>query len=300
MTQICECNVGLANLGTPSCTKTIGRPYKIVFTELKNELGVLNSIASGVAIDQAYIDAAVQNVEPKQRWFASSDVKNFLSVKEDTTFYDYDDGTRVELREGRRSFTGMFEFADNVFLGLLNKVKCANSGFYVITETGNILGYSKGDGDTYPIPVDVFVNTLNFQSGDAVQNVSFVLDIPLTVGDSMLSVIYGAEGDLVGIDGLVQLAGTVGTPTATGYPVVLAGAGQYGFTDAYEGAVVGDFSAVDATGTSVTITSVTETPAGTYTFVFAGVATSDVITVSATAVLMAKGFGFADFSGTIA
>jgi len=66
MTQICECNVGLANLGTPSCTKTMGRPYKVVFTELKKASGVLNFIASGVDVDQAYIDAAVQNIDPKE------------------------------------------------------------------------------------------------------------------------------------------------------------------------------------------------------------------------------------------
>ena len=301
MAQSCVCNVGISNLGTPDCIKKMGRPCKLIFTELKGRTGAFNNIPAGQAVDTAYVTAAVGDNTLSQRWYPSPEVKEFLSVKGDPVNQDFDDGTSEFLREGPRSFTGLFKFADSKFVSYLKSVECAKSGFYIVTDQGNIVGYDRdGSGATFPIPVDVMTPTLNFESGDAIQSSTFTLTIPLLVIDSLFSTIYGATADLVGIEGLIQLTSTATVPTTSGFTLTLKGGGQFGYTDPYTGLLLTDLVADNLTqSTSPTITTVAGGVGGVYVVTIGSVATGDVVTLSESSVLTAKGFSFNTVTETI-
>lgn len=294
-TQTCSCTTGIKDMGTPNCTKSMGRPHKIVFVELKDSTGAYNKIASADVLNQTYIDGKIQNTDETVRWHVSPPVKEFLSTKEDAQYKEYDDSSRERIRDGKRSYEGVFKYGDPVFLGFLESNRCAKAGFYIVTDQNVIHGYCKDDsGDTYPIPVETLDGVFNYRSGDDIQNVNFMIDIPILIKDNMLSAIYGAEGDLTGMEGLVQLSATLDNATASGYDITIGGAGQFGYTDAYEALVLADLTAYDETNdASQVITSVTATATpGVYTIVFTAPTASATISLVPASSLLSAGFSF--------
>tara|TARA_R110002167_G_scaffold343732_1_gene552896 strand:- start:854 stop:1759 length:906 start_codon:yes stop_codon:yes gene_type:complete len=301
MSQNCKCDSKVSNLGKPDCTQTVGRPSKLVFVSKKDAAGAYNKISSTDVLTDLFIDGKVQNVNEKSRWHFSPIAKDFLSVTSDATYKSYDDETRRKIRGGVRTFTGEFPEADHNFACYLEKFKCAGFGFFLVSETNVITGYKKDEsGDTYPMPIELLEASYNFESGDNIQNVTFEMEIPRTVSDCALSSIFGASGDLVGTEGLIQLSMVASSPSSTGYTVTVAGGGAYGSTVAYTGLDASDLSAVDATGSAVVIGSLTHTANGIYTIVFTAVSSADVVTVSETATLLAKGLAVNSTSETIA
>lgn len=295
MSENCLCGVGLSNLGTPECTKQMGRPYKFIFVNTKDSSGDFNKVASGDTVDQSYIDALVSNLDVTKRWFVSPEVKNFISTKGDQVFQTFDDDTRTPLREGLRTFEGMFNEADSSFLKDLESVKCSKASFFLITDEGNLIGYSKdSSGDVYPITIDLLVTKLNFKTGDANQNVMFTLDIPLNILDSEISTVYDIDADLVGAEGLVQLKSSVSTPVALGYTIQLNNGGAYGSTIGYKGLEIADLVAYNVTtDTSATVASVTATAtAGAFELTFTGAVATDIVRVSEGQDLLDAGFSF--------
>lgn len=303
MSENCVCGIGLSNLGTPDCIKQVGRPHKFIFNETKDSTGVFNKIASADVVNQLYVDGLIEELDLSKRWYLSPVVKNFLSTKADSVYQTFDDGTRSFLREGLRTFEGMFDKADSTFLKYLNSVNCANSSFYIITDNGNILGYTKDDsGDVYPIPVSLLVNILNLKTGDANQNVSFSLDIPLTVIDSQIATVYDIDADLVDAEGLIQLKAVASTPVALGYTLQLNNGGAFGSTIGYTGLTVIDLVAYNVTTDSpAVVASVTATAtAGEFLLTFTGAVATDVIRVSESATLTGAGFSFPSVSLAVA
>lgn len=300
MSQTCKCDSKVSNLGKPDCTQSVGRPSKLVFVSMKDASGAYNKIASTDLLTSSFIDGKVQNVDEKSRWYFSPTAKDFISNLSDATYKSYDDETRRKIRDGVRTFTGEFPEADHNFACYLEKFKCAGYGFFLVSETNVITGYKKDEsGDTYPMSLELLESMYNFESGDNIQNVTFEMEIPRTVSDCALSSVFGAEGDLVGTDGLIQLSMVASAPTATGYTVTIAGGGAYGSSVAYTGLDIADLSAVDGTGASVSIGSVTHTANGIYTLVFTAVSAADIVTVSETATLLTKGLSVNSTKETI-
>lgn len=294
MSQICVCDQPVKNLGTPKCIKKAGRDYKLVFVNLKDSTGADNFIPSGQAVDQNYIDAKVYNLDASVRWYPSPEVKNFTTTKADAVYQSFDDGTRQRLRDGVRNYTGLFIGADENFLADFEDLRCAKVGFFLITDKGAIRGYDKlGDGNTYPIPVDVLDIVMMPESGDSVQHNMFTIDIPLIVLDRNFSTIYGATGDLVGIEGLFGLDATASNAVSGGYTVTIKGGGAFGNTEPYTGASIADFVAYNVTQLSpTTVATLTESANGVYDLTFTGAVTADVIKVSSSQALLDAGFEF--------
>lgn len=290
----CVCESGIGNLGTPKCSKLMGRPYKMVFTQLKDSTGALNKIPAGTNIDDVYVGGFVANPDDSVRWYPTPEVKNFISTKADNVFQSFDDGTRQPLREGVRNFTGMFSQADNKFLCELDKIKCAKAGFYIVTDKNNYVGYDKdGSGDVYPIPVDVLDNVFNFTGADALQNVEFTLDIPLVVLDCKLATLYDNSADLVGLEGLFGLSAVASNAVAGGFTITIKGGGVYGNTEPYTGATISDFDVFNVTqASSTTVATLVESASGVYELTFTGAVSSDVIEVKPSTVLLSAGFDF--------
>ena len=301
MSQTCKCDSKVSNLGKPDCTQTVGRPSKLVFVSTKDASGAYNKISSTDLLTSSFIDGKVQDLDEKSRWYFSPTAKDFISNLSDATYKSYDDETRRKIRDGVRTFTGEFPEADHNFACYLEKFKCAGYGFFLVSETNVITGYKKdASGDTYPMGIELLESMYNFESGDNIQNVTFEMEIPRNVSDCALSSVFGAEGDLVGTEGLIQLSMVASAPTATGYTVTVAGGGAYGSSVAYTGLDVADLSASDATGSAVIIGSVSHTANGIYTLVFTGVSSADVVTVNGTATLLGKGLAVNSTSETIA
>lgn len=99
-------------------------------------------------------------------------------------------------------------------------------------------------------------------------------------------------GDLLNLDGLIEAVSTVSGEATTGFVLTMTSlSGAFDSKTAIEGLVLADFAVYNVTdAASVTVTSVTESPAGTYTFVIPVQTSADVLSVTGTATALGKNF----------
>lgn len=289
----------IGNLGSPKCNHQTGKPLKLVKTQRKDSTGAFNKVAKGTVLSDTFLQGMVSNIDTSVRWYVSPEFKTFDSPKEDTVYKTYGDGAKKKIREGSRSFLGEFVELGSEFLCNLNDIVCKEEAFYLITDTNSLLGYSKDDsGDVYPMPVSELATMLGFAKDDDIENVKFTIDIPNSVKDCFLSTLYGVEGNLIELEGLVQLKALASTPTASGYTISLSGYGSN-----FTGLDATDLLGFDVTANaSIAITSIAQTTSqsGEYVVTFTSPTSGNIVSLSETATLTAKGFSFNTVTETIA
>ncbi len=293
----CTCTTGIGNLGEPSCIKDFGLVHKLIAVYPNGSDGTANEVLSSQAIDQSFIDDKIQELEERDRWYVSPQIRDFEPTKEDPTYQDFDDGGRVQVRDGRRSYAGKFIDADPKFLEQLETIKCAGGRFYIISNQNHFQGMSTSvEGTVAPLPIENLYAMFNYATGSVKQDVSFTLDLPIIVKDTMLISRYDVTGDLVNAEGLFPLLATLDNATASTMDITIQGAGTFGNSSPFIGLVATDLSAYDVTDDSAgTIASIAATATeGVYTITFTGATSTNVMRISATTVLTAKGYIFPD------
>lgn len=299
----CTCSTGMGELGKPNCIKTFGRPYRLIFVNKRDSSGDIYKIPAATAIDQTFIDTAVQNLNTADRWRISPPVENFLSAKDDPQYQDYDNGDRKIVRDNRRTFTGMFEDADSVFLEQLETTKCAGARFFIATDENVLLGQKNDStGDLYPMTMSELYAKLDIMTGDAVQDVSFVLDLPVILKDTQLMGRMDVTGDLINAEGLYPMTATLSGATTSTLDITLVGNGSYGNSEPFVGLEATDLSAYDVTDSSAgTIASVAATATdGKFTVTFTGATSGNTMRLSPTTAFTAKGYYFTPLTEDLA
>lgn len=287
----------IGNLGTPACNKQTGKPMRFIKVSLKDSTGAYNKIPAGTVIDQATYDASIQNIDTSVRWYVSPKFYEFDSPKEDNVYKTYGDTTKVFLREGLRTYTGIFSELGADFLCYLKPLECKDEAIYWLTEKNVIQGYSKDEtGDVYPIPVSELTTKLGYAKDDDVDNVMFNIDIPITLKDCQLKSIFDSTADFIETNGLIQAEMAASSPSATGYTITMS---VYGI--AYTDLLATDITGYDETaGATIAVTSITGGAGGAYVVVFTAPTSSNVVRTEETAVLTGKGFSFNSVTETIA
>lgn len=284
--EFCACIGSILNTGTPTKQRVIASGVKLIAVRMKADDGTSNEIASNDVVDQAYIDALINNEDESKRWYPIGEFKNNEDVRADPVTESFSDGATMITQQGLRTFTGVLLNYAPAYLKALKSFKCQSFGLYVVDDCGGVTGSMTPDG-TALRPIRVNEKSWNpsyIKASPTVgAKVQLAFEFSQLERDEYLRLISEDEiaGNVLDVEGLLPLKATVTGISTTGFVAALAVDYDI-FQDASKEVVPGWVSADFAlfnktTNLAVAITSVTEAPEGTYTFVFPAQTSADVL-----------------------
>jgi hypothetical protein len=289
MATACSCDEPLRNTGLPNCTSVLDIAKKLIIVRMADSTGTANAIDLTGSLDSAYFSGLINQSDETKRFFPTAGFDNATLERGDPTSEGLDSGVEVFVRQGDLDASVSFIKVDSAYAGTIDDWKCqTNFGVFIIDDSGRIIGDKTTADELRPLKVDQ--NTWNaryvWPTGSTVPKVLLNFSFDRAVSDGDLG--YIAPGDLDNVDpldfsGLLDINGTVvGTPTTTGFVMKITT--DYGSAlnpEPVTGLVLADFDLYNDTGAaSVTPTSVTESPSGTYTFVIPSQTSGDDMTLT--------------------
>jgi len=280
----CDCNVSLSNTGTPNCESIANVAKKLYYFNTFAADGTRNGIDTTVTLDQAYLDAKINEADATKRFYPLVDMENVTDEAADSAFEEAPSGTKAFIKEGVRSFVGEFWKQSPTFLGQIKSARCTDISVIYVDADGNIIGSCDDGGDVlYGIRVDKnsWDAKLVKATDATVQKVPLAFDYSQAEKDENLQMILASEtdADWLGAKGLLDVNAEYSAISTTGFVAKLTY--KYGSKITKNpdvGLVLGDFTLFNVTSSlAVTITSVVEDPNGTYTFVIPAQSSSDVL-----------------------
>ena len=291
MAEICNCGDGVTVFGQPSCVPSFGRDSRIIFVQYLDNLGAVNSIKSTDVLDATFFEGKINaGVSPSVldqslRWNITETINNVIGERGENVTQDID-GIPLNVKQGVRNYDGTFygAIANPTYVGALESMACSQMGYFIIDVNGNIIGMKNDTtGDLDPIKVQR--NTLQvmykFPTSTEVQNINIKFSVEENERDADLNYTPVTAVDTLALRSLIAVNGVTSNTALTGADLTMSL--DYGTVFngiAYEGAVIGDFTAYNVTqSSSIVITSVTETSAGVYAILIPAVLTTEVVKV---------------------
>lgn len=302
MAYICSCDEYIQNFGQPSCIPSSGKPVKLIFVKYRNNSGVINSIGNDDVLDLTYFNGKL-SASLDQRWYITPTIKTVEDVREEVVTQDIE-GFQYAVRDGIRNFTGTFygSVANPKFEEALRSLGCEEMGYFMIDLKGNIIGDDSTTDELKPFLVErsTFKTLYRPATDTEVQNIMFSFSLSNLMLDQNINFIPATSMAVNPLS--LESLRTINSSSASGISTTAFTVSlSYIYGTAFVkvplvGAVVGDFTAYNVTDTaSITLTSVTENPDGTYAFVMPAQTSADVITLS----LAKTGFEMTPLSITI-
>lgn len=284
----CICEVGgLGNLGHPNCVPKFGVISSLIFVPLKGNDGALNRINLLTPVTSTTFIELTQHVDPSKRWYPTPTFENVNMETAESLKEESASGRVSKLRTGKVSFTGEFWDEDSTpqMQGKLEKYPCQDFGFYIVDDLGNLIGSVDG---TFLLPIPAESSSLdvlfNFKKDDTTQKLMVMFDVKRNFRTSTLRMVSSSEGlvDFGTLEGLIDANIALSSITTTGFVATITT--DYGTAltpSKVKGQFAPNFSLYnDTDSASITITTVTETTDGVYTFVMPAQTVADDFTVS--------------------
>lgn len=306
----CDCNVTFGNTGTPNCVNIGSVTYKLFAVPTYDSTGAKNYIDTTTTLDSQYftdrLNAGVSGAnltDALQRWYPIGEFKNVEDVRAEDITESFNDGSTAFIQEGARTFTGwILKQPSPTLLGKIKKMRCGEISVFVVDTDGNILGNGEESGKLFPFKVDSETWSINYiKTTDTTKaKLQLMFTYSKDEMDENIKMITATETsiDVKDLRGLLDVNAAAATSiSTTGFVTSLT----YDYGSAvtaqnFKGAVLADFDLYNETSTStVVITSVTESPDGTYTFVIPAQTSSDILTLN----LQKDGFEMTSLSITI-
>lgn len=287
--EFCACSGSLLDTGTPDKQRVVASGVKLIAMRLKADDGTFNQILASDTIDAAYVEAKINEEDESKRWYPIGEFENQEDVRADAATETLTSGANIVTQQGVRSYTGwLINFAP-IYLKTLRSFKCAKFGVLIIDGCGSITGSISNDGLALR-PVKVNQNSWNptyiKQTPTVSAKVQLAFEFSQLEKDEDLRVISEDEvtADLLEVEGLLPIKGTISAPTTTGFVAALTLGFDLFLNSAKEvipAWLAADFALLNkTTNTAVVVTSVTEVPEGTYTFVIPAQTAGDVLELS--------------------
>ena len=206
----CDCNVSLSNTGTPNCESIANVAKKLYYFNTFAADGTRNGIVTTVTLDQAYLDAKINEADATKRFYPLVDMENVTDEAADSAFEEAPSGTKAFIKEGVRSFVGEFWKQSPTFLGQIKSARCTDISVIYVDADGNIIGSCDDGGDIlYGIRVDKnsWDAKLVKATDATVQKVSLAFDYSQAEKDENLQMILASEtdADWLGAKGLLDV-----------------------------------------------------------------------------------------------
>lgn len=274
------CSVSIKNMGS-DCAPQFMVVKKLIVVKKYDNDGNLNGIPFADTLNKAYFDALVNQADTSKRWYPVPEMKNIENVREESIYQTFNDGSKIFIQSGSRSFVGYVTSlaglgaATPQMLGKLKSLTSAEIGVYMIDANNNIIGQISEDGtELLPISIDSqsFSANLVLSTDTETQMllVNFVID-SLVNDEDWRAIECSEHGtDILALRGLIDVCAEVLDATPTTIKVKLYN--EFG-TPKNPGVDIGlllaNFTLYNNTDAApVIISSVVESPKGTYLITF--------------------------------
>lgn len=278
----CACNVGFGNTGKANCEPIQDVTAKLIFVRTFADDGTKNAIPVGTVVDDAFIEARINEVDVSKRWYPSRRLVAVEDVRGDNATESID-GVDYITDKGQRTFVGFSPKTDAVYLGKISQGECGQFSVFIVDKSNRIIGEESEDGlNLYPVAIEegTYYTRLVKTTQSTVQKTEIGFTFSILSNDEDLRLTQ-ATGDLLGSTGLLDVNATNSGESTVGFVSALAlDYGYFGSEIPVVGWVLADFELYNVTqDVAVVITSVTETPDGTYTFVIPAQTAADELTL---------------------
>ena len=156
----CACSVGNTNTGELSCKGLMGIARKLIVVNKYDSTGARNGIdvSGGTVLNQAYVDALINNTDASKRWYPTPLLDNVEDLKGDSLTETLNSTEELFISEGVRNFTGVMVKETPKMLGILKSMRCVNNAVYIVDKEGKPTGEMSADGNTlYPVDVSSYL-----------------------------------------------------------------------------------------------------------------------------------------------
>lgn len=308
-TASCSCLDGFGNTGLSACQEKAKVAKGIIIVPTFKTDGTRNSLDVSTTINQSVITALLNNSDENLRWYPIQGIDNVEDVRGDNVTQDLNSGQSIFVQEGPRTFKGELIVNGNSpnYLKSLQTFNCQFLSAYIVDLSGNLIGKKESGNATEFFPIAIQSSTFHTKfekaTDSAVQMnvITFVWDA--TENDANIEMILSSETPDVNwltqrglLDVDVDYSSVLIT-TTTFTAVLTNNFGTAITKQPVEGLLLGDFTLAEKSPSpgALTISSVIESAAGVYDFVFTPAATSaDVLTLTPSK----DGFDFTDVVAT--
>ena len=254
---------------------------KLILVPLAQADGTLNRILLSDTLDKAYVDAAINNADPYQRWYPVGNLLNVEDVRGDDVVETFEDGTSAKVQDAIGTFAGIIINQTPDYLRKIISWGCTTFGAYVVDKQGNLIGDSVTD-PLYlaPLPINSATWSPKYikTTDTTVPKVQLNFEWRQDFTDDQLGMLLASEFsgiDLLDITGLVDLYGAVSNEATTGFTMTITT--DYGSAKTrakVSGLVAADFDLNELTPTpGAEPFTVVESADGVYDFTFTTPAT---------------------------
>ena len=281
--SFCKCGDGLQNLGVVGCPRLLQSVKKHIRTATFNDAGDRNSIKLADMVDgkltDAYILGKLTAADTSERWYLTPKVyENVESSRTESSFEDFNSGTKVKIQTGVKEFMGIIPMVDSQIAAKLNAGACGSVAVFEIDAEGSIKGEMSIDG-TELFPMTVAIGSyeaveIEAVEGSAVQRIQVSFQYDKTVNEGQLRII---SSDSIAVDllkingslnGAIELVGVAGSNSAI-VDLVISDFGYFGETIKIEGQTdTSAWSVIDADLNDLTPSIIVEDE-GRYTLTYA-------------------------------
>ena len=292
----CGCDGVIRDSGVPNSQLKIQDGTAIIVVPLYADDGTENKILRSDTLNQAFFQAKVNEPDPSKRWYPIGNFTNVTNERGESNFETFSDGSRARTFKPPRTMTGWLLGYNPVYAAMIESLRCVKVGVYLIDDCGQPTGIYCEDAagvaaNDALLPIAVNESSVDslviLQSDAAAGKVQMSFDFSQLVKDENLRMLTAAEAGNANLLNLVKLIPTnttISLVAVTGFDAAIALDYDKWTAQAITGLVLADFYLYNETTASViTITSVTESPAGTYGFVIPSQTSADVLTLSQSA-----------------
>ena len=284
----CECgSITLGNSGRADCTNIANATNNLIIVPRLDSTGARNYIDTTVTLNQAWIDALINQDDKSLKYYPLPAMKNVTSERAEPNKQEFPDGSSIVLQQGTKSFSGEWvgKDASYTFMSKVENYGCGDIAAFIVDVDGNIIGNGEDADKLYPIALDGdtwFVNLKDAVMGTSVQSLMLTYQYDRSEEDSNLRMIAASETtfDARTLSGLQDVNSAISSITTTGFTATLTK--DYGTQvtkQLVKGLVIGDFDLNETSPTpgAIVITSVTESADGVYDFVIPAATSADVL-----------------------
>lgn len=286
--SVCSCSVTLSNTGTPGCYSIQDVAKKLIMVPIQDSSGNLNRIDLTSIPSNSTILGYINNSDDKARWYPLPEMENVTNERGDPITEEFPSGNIYKVRDGSKTFTGQMIKQGAEYAGQIETFGCEDMGAFIIDASGNVIGDKSTTG--YLAPIKINTQTWDVRTQDTgdqtIARILLTFQWNNSVQDSDIGMLlasdFDSDVDWLDYNGLIDLYGTDSAISTTGFTMkVYTIFGSVANPKVITGLAASDFSLYNnTTAASVTISSVTESPAGSYTFAFTAQTSADVLVLS--------------------
>lgn len=279
MLTLCSCDDALQNTGEVNCKSLLTYAAGIIAMSYFDQDGNVNQIDLTDTLDQAYVTAKLNNADKYQRWYPIMNLKNIEDKRGDTTFQEFDDGSKYPVNDGMRDFVGYKPQVTPDWVGNIESFACGTIGIFIIGAGGELQGNASEAGYLKPflISPNSWIAKYVKPTPKEVSMLHLAFAFDQSERDKDIKQILASEFDDVNfltINGLIDVTVSYTTHSTTTLKFTLsANLGTALNPVKIEGLVAGDFAVYNVTDSaSIGFTgsggSFTDNGDGVYTIVY--------------------------------